>query len=146
MAGRWIGIGRQLMTAQYRPSITKSFQARLTRLGGKSGTNVGGLESEVDYRLHVGGWENVTWTNCCCCCLGTVCGAAGEDNSGSLGKLSTSIAFVPSSASSRTSTPSAKQEVDDLRILNVRPSPWVAIRLISWSLSSHTITDLSMAR
>ena len=27
-----------------------------------------------------------------------------------------------------------------------RPSPWVAIRLISWSLSSHTITDLSMAR
>ena len=29
---------------------------------------------------------------------------------------------------------------------STRPSPWVAIRLISWSLSSHTITDLSMAR
>ena len=28
---------RQLMTAQYRPSITESFQARLTRLGGNQG-------------------------------------------------------------------------------------------------------------
>ena len=32
-----IEIGRQLMTAQYRPSITESFQARLTRLGGNQG-------------------------------------------------------------------------------------------------------------
>ena len=62
--------------------------------------------------------EVITCTNCCCCCRGTVCGAAGEDNSGNLGRLSTSIAFVPSSASSRTSTPSAKQKGHDLCILN----------------------------
>ena len=33
----WIEIGPQLMTAQYRPSITESFQARLTRLGANQG-------------------------------------------------------------------------------------------------------------
>ena len=98
------------MTAQYRPSITESFQARLTRLGGNQGREKIQGSREV----------NVTCTNCCCCCRGGCCGcgAAGEDSSGSLGRLSTSIAFVPSSASSRTSTPSATQKGDDLCILN----------------------------
>ena len=39
-----IEIGRQLMTAQYRPSITESFQARLTRLGGNQGRSCGAEE------------------------------------------------------------------------------------------------------
>ena len=40
------------------------------------------------------------------------------------------------------------QSKNDLCICSMpaRASPWVAIRLISWSLSSHTITDLSMPR